>query len=151
MKERTIVKAGKGVDGRFRNKLDKKANCVEKNEGRQVPILYNFFSRRNQKENEHFIIESETKIGTQRCSRVFLKSFWKIYKSLFTTRFLVPDSALGCARFGEFWLFFTEQAFTLPLFCYEKSNQGAQEFTHKSAKRAGVQEDHEDLKWSNAL
>ena len=41
-----------------------------------------------------------------------------------------------CARFGEFWLFFTEQDFTLPLLCYEKSNQGTQEFAHKSAKRA---------------
>ena len=40
----------------------------------------------------------------------------------------------GCARFGEFWLFFTEQVFTLPLYCYEKNNQGAQEFAHKSAK-----------------
>ena len=40
------------------------------------------------------------------------------------------------ARFGEFWLFYTEQVFTLPLQCYEKGNQGAQEFAHKSAKRA---------------
>ena len=45
----------------------------------------------------------------------------------------------GCARFGEFWLFFTEQVFTLPL-CYEKSNQGAQEFAQKSAKRARPRE-----------
>ena len=29
----------------------------------------------------------------------------------------------GCARFAEFWLFFTEQVFTLLLYCYEKSNQ----------------------------
>ena len=27
----------------------------------------------------------------------------------------IPSSTLGCARFGEFWLFFTEQVFTLPL------------------------------------
>ena len=45
-------------------------------------------------------------------------------------------SQQGCARFGEIWLFFTEQVFTLPLQCYEKSNQGAQEFAPKSAKRA---------------
>ena len=32
---------------------------------------------------------------------------------------------LGCARFSEFWLFFTEQVFTLPLYCYEKGNQSA--------------------------
>ena len=42
----------------------------------------------------------------------------------------------GCARFCEFWLFFMEQVFTLPLQYYEKSNQGAQKFAHKSAKRA---------------
>ena len=36
----------------------------------------------------------------------------------------------GCARFSEFWLFFTEQVFALPLQCYEKSNQGSQEVAH---------------------
>ena len=41
-----------------------------------------------------------------------------------------------CVQFNEFWLFLTEQVFTLPLQCYKKSNQGAQEFAHKSAKRA---------------
>ena len=42
----------------------------------------------------------------------------------------------GCVRFSEFWLFFIEHVFTLPLWCYEKSNQGTQKFAHKSAKRA---------------
>ena len=41
---------------------------------------------------------------------------------------------LVCARFGEFWLFFTKHVFTLPLLC--EKNQGAQNFTHKSEKRA---------------
>ena len=31
----------------------------------------------------------------------------------------------GCGQFSEFWLFFAEQVFTLPLYCYEKGNQGA--------------------------
>ena len=34
------------------------------------------------------------------------------------------NAALGCGRFSEFCLFFTEQVFTLPLYCYEKNNQG---------------------------
>ena len=40
----------------------------------------------------------------------------------------------GCARFGEFCLFFTEQVFALPLYFYEKSNQGAQIFFHANHK-----------------
>ena len=35
----------------------------------------------------------------------------------------------------NFGSFFTEQVFTLPLYCYEQSNHGAQEFSQKSAKR----------------
>ena len=33
-------------------------------------------------------------------------------------------AALGCVPFSEFRLFFTQQVFTLPLYCYEKGNQG---------------------------
>ena len=45
-------------------------------------------------------------------------------------------AALGCACFSKFWLFLTEQVFTLPLYWYEKGNQGAQEFAHETAKLA---------------
>ena len=50
----------------------------------------------------------------------------------------IPSSTLGCARFREFWLFFHPAGFhtSIVMQCNEKSNQGAQEFAHKSTKRA---------------
>ena len=44
--------------------------------------------------------------------------------------------ALGCARLSQFWLFCIESVSTLPLYCYEKLNQGGHELSQNSGNRA---------------
>ena len=73
----------------------------------------------------------------------FMQGMFSVHSLYFMDKLLLLIAAVsinsyylqGCAHFSEFWLFFAEQVFTLPLYCYEKGNQSTMNLDTKQQNK----------------